>query len=97
MKVFEFKPKNDAIAIGFEQRVAKWSMVMLNLPFVQLQHEAIACVQALVLLPSMAAGETKQFLVPTAARFDVLYANQWCELHSYSFGGRTPTDVPCEA
>jgi hypothetical protein len=75
VKVAEFKPQDDSVPVGLKGGVAKWAMVVLNFPFVQLKHEAVAFVEALVLISTVATGETDQFLIPAAAGLDVSYTN----------------------
>mgnify|MGYP006932746845 CR=1 FL=1 len=85
VKVFELKPQDESVPVRAARGIAKRSVVMLHLPFVQLKDESSIGGQALVLDASVAADQANQSLVPTTDHLDVVDADQRSELHSLPF------------
>jgi len=49
--------------------VSEWSVLMFDIPLMELKHESVAIVKALVFGASMATGESQELLVPATAGF----------------------------
>src|SRR4051812_35483725 len=79
--VLDLEPQQYAVARRPVVGVADPSVMVLDFPPVQLQHQFPRDDQALVIRPAVIASAAEQLLIPTAARFYVVYANQWLRAH----------------
>jgi hypothetical protein len=75
VKIIDFKPQKDAIAIRPVVAVSNRSMVMVGLKAVELQHEVSSMNEPLVHGTAMLAAAAEQLLIPAAACFDVSHGN----------------------
>lgn len=81
VEIVQFKPEQDAVAVGLEILVSNWAVMVLDIPAMQLHHEAILPDKALILGASVGTLTAQQVLIPAAAAFDVADANQWLGTH----------------
>src|SRR4051812_20312308 len=79
--VLDLEPQQYAVARRPVIGVADPPVMVLHLPPVQLQHKLPRGDQALVVRPAVVAPAVEQPLIPPAACFDVIYANQWLWAH----------------
>src|SRR5262245_49277291 len=70
VKIVELEPEDHAVARR-KGRITERTMIMLDLPFVQLKNEPVAGFESFIFLAAMPAGASKQLLVPTACRWHV--------------------------
>ena len=76
IKVLNLKPKENAISVWFEVWVSEWTVVMLHIPAVQLKDQSAVPDDSLVFRATMPALTAKQPLIPAAARFNVVHADE---------------------
>jgi hypothetical protein len=75
VEIVNLKPQEHAIAMR-QILVTDWTVIVSHIPPVQLKDQPSIRSQTLVLGPSVRTSTTKQTLVPAAARFDIVHANQ---------------------
>ena len=76
VKIVQFKPKENTISIRPKFGIPEWTMMMLDVPIVQLEDKVSVRDQSLIIRPAVAALTAKETLIPTAARLDVMHANE---------------------
>ena len=76
VKVVQFEPEENAVAIRPKFGVPEWAVMVLDLPIVQLEDQRSVRDQSLVVGPAVVALTAKEALIPATARFDVVYANE---------------------
>jgi len=75
IEIIEFKPQQHTIAMR-QILVTDWTVIVSDIPAMQLQDQSSIRSQTLVLGPSVRTSTTKQTLIPATARFDIVHANQ---------------------
>lgn len=76
IEVLELKPKDDAVAVGFEIWIAERAMVVLDFPAVELENEGAIVNEAFVFRTAVIAFQAKEALIPAAGGFDVGRADE---------------------
>jgi hypothetical protein len=90
--VVNLKPEQQAIARRGVSRITDWTVMMINVPFVQLQNKLAIGLETLVIRSTMGTRAIQNLLIPAAACFDITYANQWLWAHRrISLGTSWPT------
>jgi len=82
VKIFQLKPKQHAIPIGPKVRISEWTVMMLDIPLMQLEDQNTIPFKTFVVGPPMAALAAEQPLIPATARLDVVHTNEWLEMHN---------------
>ena len=75
VEVVNREPQKHSVSIGSEIRIADRAVMVSHVPSMQLQHQLSVRIQALILGAAMCTSTTKQTLIPTTTRFDILHAN----------------------
>jgi hypothetical protein len=81
IEIVEFKPQQHAVSVRLEILIADWAVIVSYIPPVQLQDQSPIRNKPLVLGTAVCALTTKKTLIPTAACFDIMHANQWLWAH----------------
>ncbi len=77
VEIIEFKPKEYAISIRFYFGFTKGTVMVLDVPVVQLKDQcSIRQDESFILLTTVIASKAKESLIPPATRLDVMYANE---------------------
>ena len=76
VEIVQFKPKENTISIRPKLGIPEWTVMVLDVPIVQLEDQISLRDQSLIIRPAVAALTAKQTLIPTAARLDVMHANE---------------------
>lgn len=76
-EVVNFKPQEHAVS-GNEAGIADGTVMMADIPSVQLQDQPAVRHEPFILGASMCTLAPKQTLIPAAARFDVTHAVSGC-------------------
>lgn len=84
VKIFHFKPQEQAISIRLVVTIRDPAVVMLDFKAVQLENDLAAPDQLLVFPASVIAATAKKLLIPPAARFHICNSDQRLRLHSPS-------------
>ncbi len=85
IEILHLEPQEDAVSVGLKRRIADGSMVMLDIPSVELEDQPMVVInKALVFSTAVRASASEQTLIPAARRFDVINANQWLWPHHFS-------------
>ena len=82
VEIFQLKPEEDTIAVRPKLGIPKSTVMVLDLPIVQLEDQISVRDQSLVIRPAVAALAAKEALIPTTARLDILHANKGLETHN---------------
>ena len=82
VEIVHFKPQEHSVA-GFNFRIADAAVMIGTVPVVQLKNEPAVCDEPLVIRPAMIAATAEQLLVPAAAGFHIVRANQGLWTHSF--------------
>ena len=83
IEVADFEPEQHPIAVG-KRGIADRTVVMLDVPAMQLEEQAIVLDEALVLRATVAAPAPQKTLVPTATCLDITDADQGLWTHTNS-------------
>ena len=91
--VVDLKPQEHAVAVGLRIGIADRTVMVFDVPPVQLQDQHSARHQALVFRAAVIALATEQALVPTATRLDVAHADEGLRTHHdlHNSSGQGPT------
>ena len=89
IEVADFEPEQHPIAVG-QCGIADRTVVMLDVPAMQLEEQAIVLDEALVLRATVAAPAPQKTLVPTATCLDITDADQGLWMHTNSVASRAP-------
>ena len=81
IEVADFEPEQHPIAVG-QRGIADRTVVMLDVPAMQLEEQAIVLDEALVLWATVAAPAPQKTLVPTATCLDITDADQGLWTHT---------------
>jgi len=76
VEIIQLKPQENAISIRPKLGIPEWTVVMLDMPIVQLQDQSSMRDQPLILRPAVVAPATQETLIPATARLDVMHANE---------------------
>ena len=77
VEVVQFKPQENAVSIRPKFRITQWTVLVLDIPVVQLKDQGFTGDQSLIVRPTVPALATEQTLIPAAACLDVVHANEW--------------------
>jgi len=80
IEIFHFEPQQHAVAMG-EVGISYGPVMILDFPTMQLQEQFTIVDQLFVMITTVAAAASQQFLVPAAAGFNVFYADQGLYMH----------------
>ena len=75
IEVVEFKPEENAVSVWPKLGIPERTMMVFDLPFVQLNQGSVRD-QTFIVRPAVPALAAKEALIPPAARFDVMHANE---------------------
>jgi hypothetical protein len=75
VEIIEFKLQQHTIAMR-QILATDWTVIVSHTPAVQLQDQSIVQNKTLILEPAMRTSTAEQTLIPAAARFDIVHANQ---------------------
>ncbi len=81
VEVFDLEPQKNSIAATWVSRIADPAMVMLLLPSVQLKDQPPANFQSIVVRPALCTHAAQKLLVPAAAGFDIIDADERLRAH----------------
>ena len=81
IEVADFEPEQHPIAVG-QRGIADRTVVMLDVPAMQLEEQAIVLDEALVLWATVAAPAPQKTLVPAATCLDITDADQGLWTHT---------------
>ena len=70
-----------AVPVRLEILITDWAVIVSHIPPVQLQYQSPIRNKPLVLGAAMRTSTTKETLIPAAAGFDIMHANQWLWAH----------------
>jgi hypothetical protein len=76
VEIVQFKPKENTISIRPKFGIPEWTVLVLDVPIVQLEDQISLRDQSLIIRPAVAALTAKETLIPTTARLDVVHANE---------------------
>ena len=80
----ELEPEQHAIPVRFEIGISERPVLVHHIPAVQLKNQPAVPNEPFVLAPAVIALAAKEALIPAAARFDIVHANQRLQLHGKS-------------
>lgn len=85
-EVGHFKPQEHTVS-SWEVGIADGSMIMLDVPAVQLKNQRAFRYEALIMWPAMITLTAEQTLIPATARFNVCHANKrlWTHIDCHRF------------
>lgn len=89
IKVLHFKPQQHSIPMS-QSWIPDGTVMMTNMPAVQLHEQLAVRNQLLVLASTVAAPASQQTLVPATARFNISNTNQGLWTHSQFHCNSTP-------
>jgi hypothetical protein len=90
IKIVNFEPDQDTIAVWFRIGVAYGPMIVLNFPAVQLEDEFAIHQETFIFRTTVRALKTKQALIPTTACLDITDANKRLSMHANCDGTLFP-------
>jgi hypothetical protein len=76
VEIVQFKPKENTISIRPKFGIPEWTVMVLDVPIVQLEDQISMGDQSLIIWPAVVALTAKETLIPTTARLDVMHANE---------------------
>ena len=76
IEVVEFKPEENTISIRAKIGIPERTVVMLDMPVVQLKDQSSVRNQSFIVRPAVPALATQEMLVTATARLDVMHTNQ---------------------
>ena len=76
VEIVQFKPKENTISIRPKFGIPEWTMMVLDVPIVQLEDQLSVPDQSLIIRPAVGALTAKEPLIPTTAGLDVMHANE---------------------
>ena len=76
VEIVQFKPKKNSIAIRPKIGIPEWTVMVLDVPVVQLEDQISARDQSLIIRPAVVALTAEETLIPTTARLDVMHADE---------------------
>lgn len=84
IEVVDLKPQKHSVSVRLEIRIADRTVMVAYVPSVQLKDQSIVQNKSLILGAAVRTSTTKQTLIPTTARFDIMHANQRLWAHRNS-------------
>jgi hypothetical protein len=75
IEVVNLKPQKHSVSVGLEIRIANRTVIVPDVPPVQLKNQSIVQNKTLILGAAMRTSTIKQTLIPTTARRDIVHAN----------------------
>jgi hypothetical protein len=84
VEIVNFKPQEYAVSVRLEILIADWAVMVPHIPSVQLKDQSPVRDKSLILGAAVRTSTTKQTLIPTTARFDIVHANQRLWAHRNS-------------
>ena len=84
VEIVQFEPKENSISIRPKFGIPEWTVMVLDVPIVQLEDQLSLPNQSLIIRPAVAALTAEEPLIPTTARLDVMHANEGLKTHLYS-------------
>jgi hypothetical protein len=84
-EILEFNPQEYTVSIRTVFGVSKRTVMMFDVPIVQLENEGFVPDQALILFSSVIAPTPKETLIPFTARLDVAHADKGLYLNRVHF------------
>ena len=94
LEVLDFKPQQHPVAVRFQLRVTDRTMVMIDLPMVQLQNQFSLRLQAFVIGSTVGTLATQQALVPATGCLDIVRADEWLWSHCFYLERFPPREQP---
>ena len=85
VEVVEFKPQEHAISVWRDVWVSDATMMMLNIPSVQLKNQPAVRNEPLILRAAMRTLTAKETLIPATARLNIAHANKGLWTHTNSW------------
>lgn len=76
VKIVQFKPEENPISIRPKFGIPERTVMVLDVPIVQLEDQISVRDQSLIIRPAVIALTAKETLIPTTARFDIMHANE---------------------
>ena len=76
IEVVQFKPQENAISIRPKIGIPEWTVVMFDMPVVQLKDQGSVQNQSFIVRPPVPALATEEALIPATAYLDVVHANE---------------------
>jgi hypothetical protein len=94
VEVLHLEPQQHAVAQGPDIGLAQRTVVVLDFPTVQLEHESSVVIdQAFVVRSAVVAPSSEQVLEPLARGLDVVDCEEWLCTHSFEGSNRPTLDV----
>ena len=81
IKIGGLKPKENAVAMR-EMRVTQGSVMMLDIPPMQLQDQLPVGDEPFIFWAAVSALAAKQTLIPATARLHIPHGNKWLRTHT---------------
>ncbi len=85
VKIVNLKPEQDAVAVGLGIGITDRTMMVLDIPSVQLKDKLATDDKTLVLRPAVRTLAAEQALIPPAACLNVIHADERLWMHVHAF------------
>ncbi len=93
IEVLDFEPEQDSVAVR-KVSVPDPSMVVGDVPGMELKDEDLPGDQLFVVVAAMRAAATQEALIPPAAGLDVTDTDEWLRAHAWTFSAVGRIDNP---
>ena len=81
VEVANFKPQEHSVSMS-ELRIADGAVMMLEVPAMQLKNQPAIGHEPFIIRPAVVTPAAEQPLIPAAAGFNVIHANERLRLHA---------------